>query len=241
MPAPSARRLAARLAVAGTTMALIAGLAAPAAAAPDSPTFARSIDPYASYEGQSTCDPAEKPGVVAFRSLVRAAYSGVNTGGISRACDSGGRSEHKEGRAWDWMLRADVPADAAKAEDLLGWLLSPDEHGNPDARARRLGVMYIIWNRQWWSAWARTRAGSPTAAAARTPTTSTSPSAGTAPCSAPAGGTAGCPRPAPRRSRARSPGKDPFGELESAAGTSTGVRAVGWAIDPDAATFTSVA
>jgi hypothetical protein len=240
MPAPSDRRLRARLVVAGVTVALLAGLAGPAAAAPDSPSFPRTIDPYASYEGQSICDPAEKPGVVAFRSLVRAAYSGVNTGGISRSCDSGGRSEHKEGRAWDWMLRADVPADVAKAEDLLGWLLSPDEHGNPDARARRLGIMYIIWNRQWWSAWAPDKGWQPYSGSSphtdhihfsfswdgalqRTSWWNSGvPSTGTSPQPGPVAG------------------KDPFGELESAAGTSTGVRAVGWAIDPDAATFTSV-
>ena len=242
MPAPSDRRLLARLTVAGLTVAVLAGLASPAAAAPSSPSFSRSIDPYASYEGQTTCDPAEKPGVAAFRSLISSAYDDVNAGGISRSCDSGGRSEHKEGRAWDWMLRADVAADAAKAEDVLGWLLSPDEHGNTHARARRLGVMYIIWNRQWWSAWAPDKGWQPYSGSSphtdhihfsfswdgalqRTSWWNSGvPSTGTPP------------EPVV--------GKDPFGELESAAVSTadgvTGIRAVGWAIDPDGGTFSTV-
>lgn len=118
------------------------------------------IERLASYQGQTVCDPTEKPGVVAFRAMVHKQYGGTSAG-IARACEVGGKSEHKEGRAWDWPLRADRPADAAKADELLRWLLAGDCYGNKHAMARRLGIMYVIWNRQVWSAYAADRGWQP--------------------------------------------------------------------------------
>jgi len=65
----------------------------------------------------------------------------------------GSVSEHEEGRALDYMLDANNAADRAVANDFLGWLLATDQYGNQHAMARRLGVMYIIWNRQIWGAY----------------------------------------------------------------------------------------
>lgn len=44
-------------------------------------------------------------------------------------------------------------ADRADATDLLNWLLAADSYGNKHAMARRLGIMYIIWNKQIWSSY----------------------------------------------------------------------------------------
>lgn len=127
--------------------------AAPAAAVPfEERVFGPQIEGYARYEGQTRCLRTEQPGVVAFRALLQEAY-GANGGGILRGCSVGGRSEHKEGRAYDWMLNAHDAADRAKADEFLSWLLATDEHGNAHAMARRMGVMYIIWNGRSWSAW----------------------------------------------------------------------------------------
>ncbi|MCC5947050.1 MAG: S-layer homology domain-containing protein [Nitriliruptoraceae bacterium] len=117
-----------------------------------SSSFGREIDAYARYHGQEACLSREQPGVVAFRRLLQQTY-GANGGGILRSCTVGGRSEHKEGRAYDWMLNANRAADRAKADEFLGWLLATDQHGNRHAMARRMGVMYIIWDRQVWSAY----------------------------------------------------------------------------------------
>ena len=107
------------------------------------------IDGYASYQGQSTCDPTAKPGVVAFRNAVLAAHPGTWDSGIVRACHIGGASEHKEGRAWDWGVLVGNPA----ADDVLNKLLATDSCGNPHALARRLGLMYVIWNKKIWRAY----------------------------------------------------------------------------------------
>jgi peptidoglycan hydrolase-like protein with peptidoglycan-binding domain len=70
-----------------------------------------------------------------------------------RFCASGGASEHKDGRAWDWMLDIDNTRDRAAAADFLAWLTKDGRDGTPGANARRLGVMYVIYNRKIWSHW----------------------------------------------------------------------------------------
>jgi len=135
---------------------IAATLLAPVAqAAPRMRTFGPLIDDYARYRGQELCRPKPKPGVVAFERIVMRAYPHTRSWGISRACDIGGRSEHKEGRAWDWHVRAWVEGDRETAQDLFRWLFATDKHGNAHANARRLGVMYIQWNRRIWGAWSR--------------------------------------------------------------------------------------
>jgi hypothetical protein len=120
---------------------------------PDSPRFGPIIEGYARYDPQTTCQPNPKPGVVAFRDLILETYPRTGAGRISRACNIGSTSEHKEGRAWDWGVNAANPNQKRKARLVLDWLFAKDRHGNRHARARRLGIMYIMWNRRMWSAW----------------------------------------------------------------------------------------
>ena len=139
-----------------SSMLLVASLLLPGPALANSDLPAgpsgSTVDAYARYHGQEVCLNQEQPGVVAFRRILQQAY-GANGGGILRSCNVGGRSEHKEGRAYDWMLDANRASDRAKADEVLGWLLATDQHGNAHAMARRMGVMYIIWNKQSWSAY----------------------------------------------------------------------------------------
>lgn len=130
--------------------AVVAAIAPAALAAPRSPQFGPHIDA-TTYQAQSTCSPSPKPGVEAFRKLVMDAYPNTGYGYISRACHIGATSEHKEGRAWDWMVDANNTRQRAAADDLIGWLTTSDGHGNPHAMARRTGIMYLIWNRKIWS------------------------------------------------------------------------------------------
>ena len=128
---------------------MLASLTPAAQATPPEPDFGPIIDDYASYDGQSTCDPAAKPGVTAFMNMVLADQPSTGNYGISRNCNIGGTSEHKEGRAWDWRVYVGNPA----ADTILNWLLATDQWGNAHALARRLGVMYAIWNQQIWRAY----------------------------------------------------------------------------------------
>ncbi|SCF36996.1 FG-GAP repeat domain-containing protein [Micromonospora carbonacea] len=146
------RVVAGLLGVALAVAATLATAPAPATAAPATPVFGSSIDGYAAYDGQEICDPTAKPGLVGFRDLLNSTY-GSHTSGIVRDCGSGGTSEHKEGRALDYHFNYYDTAQRADATDVLDWLLATDSHGNKHAMARRLGVMYMIWNNKIWKSY----------------------------------------------------------------------------------------
>ena len=143
----------------GTSLAVVAGaLLAPIAQravadSPASPQFGPVIENYSRYEGQEKCKPKPKKGTLAFSELLRTTYPDTTWIGISRACNIGGTSEHKEGRALDWSRDATDRAERRSVRELLDWLFAADKHGNENAMVRRLGIMYIIWNRRIWSTW----------------------------------------------------------------------------------------
>jgi len=110
------------------------------------------IEAYSPYLPQRSCDPLVKPGTEALRAMLLATYGGRDLG-IVRDCAIGGLSEHKEGRAFDWGLNAAVPAEKAVADQFLAWLLAPGPAGEAGYNARRLGVMYVIWNGRIWGSY----------------------------------------------------------------------------------------
>jgi hypothetical protein len=166
------RRALLSCAIALTATGVAGGLAPAAQAAPangpDAPAPAPArIEPFATYQPQSTCDPKPKPGTLALADTLLAYYNAGRNGGISRNCSIGGRSEHKEGRAFDWMLSVNQAAERATAEQFVDWLLGDGPNGESGYNARRLGVMYVIWNGRIWSAshatagWLRYRGPNP--------------------------------------------------------------------------------
>ena len=118
---------------------------------PRTPSFPRAIDAYATYMPQTTCSPTAKPGVVDVKNLVIATY-GSRSWNIARPCTSS-TSEHYDGRALDVAFNASSATARKNANDFLFWLLKPDQYGNRNAMARRLGIMYAIWNRKIWRAY----------------------------------------------------------------------------------------
>ena len=154
----SPRRFSARLLIA--LLLVFAGLLTmvqPASAAPTRArsSYPRAIEPHARYAPQVKCTPRARAGVVDFSRRVLRAYPGTRSLGIVRACSVGGRSEHKEGRAWDWGgLNAARAADRRKVHNLMVWLFATDRYGNRHANARRLGIQYVIWNKRIWGSYA---------------------------------------------------------------------------------------
>jgi len=111
-------------------------------------TLPTGLEPLPSYAPATSCDPTAKPGVVKFAALVQATYAGTGSSGIVRDCNNAtSLSEHTEGRAWDWRVSAKNPAQVAQVKAFHAWLLAADGD-EPAANARRLGVMYLIWDRQ---------------------------------------------------------------------------------------------
>ena len=118
------------------------------------PAQAAEIEDYAPYQPQTTCSPKAKPGTkVLLRYVVH--HFGGSAGGISRPCSDASTSEHQEGRALDWTLDAEKKADRARAQAFLDFIIAADAAGDEDARARTMGIMYVIWDDQIYSSWRR--------------------------------------------------------------------------------------
>lgn len=157
-------RLPARLlgAVLVTLMAVVTlgALSGPALAAtvpvPATPAgLPAGIEALAAYVPQNSCDYTVKPGLVAFQQLVNATYPDTGSYGFVSTCAAEGMtSEHSDGRAWDWAASVSNPKQNSEVNALIAWLLAKDHAGNTAAMARRLGIMYIIWNKQIWGAYA---------------------------------------------------------------------------------------
>jgi hypothetical protein len=112
---------------------------------------AAPIEDYASYQPAQRCAKGAKPGTEVLAAWIVAKLGGA-LGGIWRPCN-GGTSEHHEGRAFDWTLDATNKADRRRAAQLRARLFATDADGRAHALARRMGVMYIIWDDRMWAAW----------------------------------------------------------------------------------------
>jgi hypothetical protein len=97
------------------------------------------MEPYAGYQPQTTCRQRPKPGVLMLADWLVARGGGYGT--IARSCAGSSRSEHKEARAFDWILDATDPVQKALADAMLDEILAPDDTGQPHALARRMGIM----------------------------------------------------------------------------------------------------
>jgi hypothetical protein len=145
------------LALAGLLSSLIlaVGPASPASAAPPVPTGLPSAIESQSipYVAQTGCGPAFQPGTAKLGRLLSKTYPGVYVGGSYSCGTDGPVSEHYEGRAIDWMTSLRNKAQLADAKSFIHWLLATDRAGHKFAMARRLGVMYLIWDNQIWGGW----------------------------------------------------------------------------------------
>lgn len=141
------RHHAHRTVAAAIAALLLAPLLALVAASPAS----AKIEDFPRYQPQTRCSPAAKVGTLRLASYLL--HQGGGDLGISRSCKIGGTSEHKEGRAFDWALDATSKSDRQLAMWFIDKVRETDARGNEDALARRMGIMYILWNDHSWSAW----------------------------------------------------------------------------------------
>lgn len=110
------------------------------------------VEDYATYDPQTTCTKDPRPGTVALGQWLVATYGGAG-GAVNRPCSGSSTSEHKDGRAVDWTLDATSPADRKLARAFLAAAFATDAAGNPAALARRMGIMYVIWNDRFYAAY----------------------------------------------------------------------------------------
>ncbi len=128
------------------------------------------LEPLAPYVPATSCDATAKPGTVALGQLLTATYPHTRYA-ITRTCgtDRLPTSEHYDGRALDWMNSVRDPRQAAQAQAVIDWLTATDSAGHPYANARRLGVMYVIWNDKIWGAYSADRGWRPYSTCAEHP------------------------------------------------------------------------
>lgn len=137
-------------------LVVLAALLLPLTSAASATTPA-PLEDFADYEPAARCAPRAKPGAVELAQWLERRFGSRTS--ISRGCRRGEHvtSEHQEGRAIDWSADARTLAGRRSAQRLLGTLFAPDRAGHRAALARRMGVMYVIWNDRMYAAWNRFR------------------------------------------------------------------------------------
>jgi hypothetical protein len=112
-----------------------------------------AIEDYAFYDGQSSCAREALPGTAYLLDHLVRRHPGTRPVSTLRACDPGTISEHQDGRALDWGLDAADPRERKIAAAWLEKVFAADRHGNEHALARRMGIMYVIWDNHIYSAY----------------------------------------------------------------------------------------
>jgi hypothetical protein len=128
-------------------LAILVTLAGLVAATPvaQARSQAGPVDDYASYQPQTRCRDAVRPGTRVLARWINRRYDGGTAAATLRQCTPG-TTEHKDGRAIDWTMDATRADDRAEVDRFLERLFRTDARGNADARARRMGIMYVIWD-----------------------------------------------------------------------------------------------
>lgn len=119
------------------------------------PAYAAEIEDYASYDPQTRCASRTQPGTAYLLDWLVRKHPGTGKASTLRSCSGGGTSEHKDGRALDWSVDADRAEQRAQAEAFLGSIFATDARGNTHARARRMGIMYVIWDDHMYASYRR--------------------------------------------------------------------------------------
>lgn len=111
------------------------------------------LDRPARYEAQVTCTKSPQPGTLKLARYLLYRYPATRSMGLMRSCGSGGRSEHKDGRAFDWGADVKRSSTRNSAYHFIKAVRASDKWGNKAALGRRLGIMYMIYNDTIWSSY----------------------------------------------------------------------------------------
>ena len=149
------RRLARAAGAVATVLAAATPVTVLAGPASASPAYDGPVEDYASYQPQQKCRDTARPGTQELAEWIDAEYGGGAALASIRACDSGGVSEHKAGRAIDWSVDAEDDDQRREVRRFLDMVFSTDGEENTHAVARRMGIMYVIWNDRMWASYDR--------------------------------------------------------------------------------------
>jgi hypothetical protein len=104
-----------------------------------------------SYDEAHKCRPRSTPGIRLLTKWIDRHFPG-DSWGVWRCqrLDKDTRSLHSEGRALDWRLDARNKRERRAANFMIERLIAPDELGNENALARRMGIQELIFNCRSW-------------------------------------------------------------------------------------------
>jgi hypothetical protein len=150
---PITRRLLA--AVAAVAAATVCWATAPAQALTPGlvPVSGPAIEDFAPYQPQVGCATRIPKGTGLLAAWLLTRYPVSSNWGIMRSCSTKGVTEHKEGRAFDWHVDHRNKAQRAAGESFMKLMFATDRYGNKDALARRMGIMYVIWDNKIYGAY----------------------------------------------------------------------------------------
>ncbi len=140
-----AHRTRTALGTSTTTLRLLLAAVVALTLTPSAAHAAEPPEPYASYQPQTKCRASAQPGTRVLARWIDRRFDGGRAVASVRPC-SAGTSEHQDGRAIDWSMDATRRAHRVEVDRFLHVLFRADAAGHAHARARRMGVMYIIWN-----------------------------------------------------------------------------------------------
>lgn len=146
--------IAASLVGLSMSVAPASALTASEPAPPPTPSGLPSgIEDLARYVGQTECQPGQLPGTMTLARLLVARFPDTSFNTSYSCGTDGSRSEHYDGRAIDWMVNSRNPAQAKEAASAIHWFLATDKAGHLRAIAKRIGLMYVIWNGKIWGSY----------------------------------------------------------------------------------------
>ncbi|QCC78182.1 hypothetical protein [Nocardioides daphniae] len=148
---PRSRVVTTVLATALTLVATLMGSAwSQAAYAGTDLVFTQPVEDYADYQPQTTCNRKLRPacGCWPTTSCCAAAVA-VASSAPARAPRSRSTRSRAPSTGCSTPRREGPPAGRAFLDEIF----APDADGNPHALARRMGIMYIIWNDRQWSSY----------------------------------------------------------------------------------------
>jgi hypothetical protein len=132
------------VAVAVSVLALVASTA-PASAYTEAP------EGYSSYQPEDGCKKKPRPGTKRLAAWINSSFAGAAVASMRR-CDKS-TSEHQDGRAIDWMMDATKKKDRRQVKRFLTQIFATDVDEHRHALARRMGIMYVIWDDGMYSAY----------------------------------------------------------------------------------------
>ena len=120
--------------------------------APVASAYTEAPEDYASYQPENACRDRPRAGTRQLAAWINKGFGGGAAVASLRRCDRS-TSEHQDGRAIDWSMDARRKVDRREVRRLLDRLFAAEKGDEAHALARRMGIMYLIWDDQMYSAY----------------------------------------------------------------------------------------